>query len=125
VLDYLLKIVSPALLSTQNEAQSTPLHWAAINTHLEVAQRLIRFPQGPGVDLIDIKNAAGRSPLGEAENVGWEEGAKWFVELMNLEDSAKDEEELRPAADVEDIEVKIQDADGQIAKMKITAPSTG
>ena len=75
---------------------------------------------GPGKDLIDIKNAAGRSPLGEAENVGWEEGAMWFVEVMNLEDGGK--EELVPAEDVKDIEVEIQDAEGHVAKMKI-APS--
>ena len=81
MLDYLLKIVSPSLLSVQNDAKSTALHWAAINSHLEVAQRLVQCPHGPGVDLIDIKNATGRSPLGEAENIGWEEGAKWFVEV--------------------------------------------
>ncbi|KAI0685584.1 cytoplasmic protein [Cytidiella melzeri] len=122
-LDYLLKTVSPSLLSAQNEAKSTALHWAAMNSHLEIAQKLVRCPKGPGIDLIDIKNAAGRSPLGEAENVGWEEGAKWFVEVMNLDDGAKGEEDLKPAAEFADIEVEIQDAEGQIAKMKIAAPT--
>ncbi|KAI0343626.1 cytoplasmic protein [Trametopsis cervina] len=122
-LDYLLNVVSPSLLSAQNEAQSTALHWAAMNSHLEVAQKLVKHPQGPGIDLIDIKNAAGRSPLGEAENIGWDEGAKWFVEVMNLNDGGKDEEELRPAEGVQDIEVEIQDAEGKIAKMKIAAPA--
>lgn len=124
MLDYLLKIVSPSLLSVQNEAKSTPLHWAAMNSHLEVAQKLVKHPQGPGIDLIDIKNDAGRSPLGEAENNGWEEGAKWFVEVMNLDEGGKEEEELKPAEGVMDVEVEIQDADGQIAKMKITQPTT-
>lgn len=59
-------------------------------------QKLVQYPKGPGADLIDIKNAAGHSPLGEAENVGWKEGAKWFVEMMNLHEDNKGEEELQP-----------------------------
>ncbi|OBZ69629.1 Ankyrin repeat-containing protein P16F5.05c [Grifola frondosa] len=118
-LDYLLPLVSPSLLSAQNDAKSTPLHWAALNSHLAIAQKLVRFPSGPGVDLIDIKNAAGRSSLGEAENVGWDEGAKWFVEVMNLEEGANGEEELQVPESGEGIEVEIQDADGQVAKMTI------
>lgn len=57
--------------------------------------------------------------MGEAENVGWEEGAKWFVEVMNLDGDAKGEEELHPAEGVDNIEVEIQDAEGQVAKMTI------
>ncbi|KAH9920964.1 cytoplasmic protein [Fomitopsis serialis] len=117
-LEYLLRHVSPALLSAQNDARSTALHWAALNSHLAVAQALVKFPNGPGLDLIDVKNEAGRTPLGEAENVGWEEGAKWFVEVMNLDESAKGEE-LQVAEDAEKIEVEIQDAEGQVAKMTI------
>ncbi|KAI0752775.1 cytoplasmic protein [Daedaleopsis nitida] len=94
-------------------------------SHLPIAQKLVKFPGGPGVDLIDIKNATGRSPLGEAENAGWEEGAKWFVEVMNLDESAKGEEELQPAEAVDNIEVEIQDADGQIAKMTIGQSASG
>ena len=63
--------------------------------------------------------------LGEAENIGWEEGAKWFVEVMNLEDAGKGDDDVGSATEVADIEVEIQDADGQIAKMKIAAPSAG
>ncbi|KZT05432.1 cytoplasmic protein [Laetiporus sulphureus 93-53] len=124
-LEYLLPLVSTSLLSAQNNAQSTPLHWAALNSHLAVAQALVRYPQGPGISLLDIKNAAGRSPLGEAENVGWEEGAKWFVEVMNLDEGAKDEEVV--AEGTENVEVEIQDAEGRVAKMTLgprsTAPS--
>lgn len=113
-----MRHVSPALLSAQNDARSTALHWAALNSHLAVAQALVKLPNGPGLDLIDVKNEAGRTPLGEAENVGWEEGAKWFVEVMNLDESAKGEE-LQVAEDTEKIEVEIQDAEGQVAKMTI------
>ncbi|KAI0767198.1 ankyrin repeat-containing domain protein [Fomes fomentarius] len=119
-LEYLLPQLPPSLLSAPNNAGSTPLHWAALNSHLPVAEKLVKFPGGPGVDLIDLKNAAGRSPLGEAENAGWEDGAKWFVELMNLDEKAKgEEEELRTAEGTDNIEVEIQDAEGHIAKMTL------
>ncbi|KAI0629474.1 ankyrin [Trametes polyzona] len=128
-LDYLLPLLPPSLIGARNNAGSTALHWAALNSHLEVAKKLVQFPGGPGVDLIDVKNEAGRSPLGEAEMVGWEEGAKWFVEVMNLDDGAKGqegEEELHPADGAENIEVEIQDAEGQVAKMTLgSRPSKG
>ena len=80
--------------------------------------------------MIGIKNVAGRSPLGEAELAGWEEGAKWFVQVMNLnlEQEAEGPEGEEDALDMEsgidrDIEVEIQDADGQIAKMTISGTS--
>ncbi|KAF5355046.1 hypothetical protein D9756_005539 [Leucocoprinus leucothites] len=123
VLNYLLPIISPSLLSAQNSSGSTPLHWAALNSHLSVIQKLIQFPGGPGVDLIDIKNVAGRSPLAEAEMVGWDEGAKWLVEMMKLEpeqgESAEDDEDRGNVA-AQDFQVEIEDADGQIAKMTIS-----
>jgi len=131
LLSYLLTVSSPALLSVQNESGSTPLHWAALNSQLAVAQKLVQHPTGPGRDLIDIKNKTGLSPLGEAEMAGWDEGAKWFVEMMNLDtDGSKEGEagEEDAVLDTEDganrdIEVEIEDADGKIAKMTISGSS--
>lgn len=120
-LDLLLRLVPASLLSARNGVGSTPLHWATLNTHLDIVKKLVLHPQGLGKDLIDIKNDAGRSPLGEAENVGWDEGAAWLVQMMNLDDGQG--EEL--AAGEEDIdannvvEVEIQDAEGRVAKMKL------
>ncbi|KAG1900962.1 ankyrin repeat-containing domain protein [Suillus fuscotomentosus] len=127
VLDYLLPLVSPSVLSAQNSAGSTALHWAALNQHLEVAQKLVQFT---GADLIDIKNTAGRSPLGEAEMIGWDEGARWLVQEMKLDETSQhdvnDNEEDGPMAmdAAQDIEVEIQDADGQVAKMTISGGAT-
>lgn len=84
----LLPIVPPSLLCAQNRAGSTALHWAALNAQLATARALVEFPGGAGIDLIDVKNAAGRSPLGEAEAAGWDEGAKWMIEVMRLDDAA-------------------------------------
>ena len=71
------------------------------------------------------------SPLGEAEFAGWEEGAKWFVEMMNLDaesavESTGDGDAVLDTEDggQGDIEVEIEDADGQVAKMTISGSST-
>ena len=126
----MLPLLPPTIISAQNHSGSTPLHWAALNSHLDIAQKLVQHPLGPGCDLIEIKNIAGRSPLGEAELAGWEEGAKWFVQVMNLNDHEQEPEELEGECDVDtesgvdrDIEVEIQDADGHIAKMTISGAS--
>jgi len=83
-----------------------------------IAQKLVQFPGGPGVNLIDIKNTAGRSPLAEAEMAEWDEGARWFVQVMNL-DEVKEEEGDDQVDSSQTVEIEIQDAEGQVAKMKI------
>lgn len=125
MLNYLLPIVPSSLLAAQNNSGSTALHWAALNTHLEVAKALVEFPGGSGVDLIDIKNTAGHSPLAEAEFSGWEEGAKWLVEVMKLEPDSNDQEVDEPVeGGVQDIQVEIEDASGEIAKINISSDGT-
>lgn len=82
---------------------------------------LVQFLTGPGVDMIDIKNTAGRSPLGEAEIAGWDDGARWLVQVMNLDEVKEQAEEgEEPSIDPSQaIEVEIQDADGQVARMTL------
>ncbi|CAG7854910.1 SubName: Full=Uncharacterized protein {ECO:0000313/EMBL:KIM31322.1}; Flags: Fragment [Serendipita indica DSM 11827] len=90
LLNFVLPNISPSLLGVANTSgQSTPLHWAAINAHLSIAQALIAHPSGPGPLLIDAHNAAGRSPLGEAELAGADDVAKWFVEKMTIDQSGE------------------------------------
>ncbi|KAG6918879.1 hypothetical protein DXG01_010943 [Tephrocybe rancida] len=123
VLEYLLPLLPSALLAAQNSAKSTPLHWAALNKHLAVVQKLVEYPDGPGIDLIDIKNTAGHTPLGEAELAEWDEGATWLVKMMNLDAEDAEKEKGGDDEDVEvpqDIEVEIEDAEGQVAKMTIS-----
>jgi ankyrin repeat protein len=107
-------------------AGSTALHWAALNSHLGVMERLIKVPGGGGSGLIDMKNAAGRSPLAEAEMMGWDEGTSWLAEMMSLEgrSNPSEEQEARIAVDIDptqDIEVEIEDADGRVARMTLGA----
>jgi hypothetical protein len=123
LLDVLLPIVLPSLLSAQNRAGSTPLHWAALNSQLAAARALVEFPGGPGIDLIDVRNAAGRSPLGEAEAAGWDEGAKWMAEVMRLDvgdeaSRAGAEDGAAVGEDEESADVQVggpQEADGRIS----------
>ncbi|KAG8694587.1 hypothetical protein FRC09_009752 [Ceratobasidium sp. 395] len=83
ILTYLLPLLPSSILSVQNASKSTALHWAATNKHLNIVQKLA----GAQPSLIDIKNAAGRTPLGEAEMVEWDEGAQWMVGAMPIEDA--------------------------------------
>ncbi|KAF8504901.1 cytoplasmic protein [Russula emetica] len=128
LLDMLLPVVPSSLLSTSNRAGSTALHWAALNAQLAAVRRLVEFPGGPGIDLIDIKNAAGRSPLAEAEAAGWDEGAKWMVGVMRLVDAggvrAVAEEEEEPAdSQIEDQDQ--EDTDGGAARISVEGPGVG
>ncbi len=115
----------PALRKKRGAVDATTLGRSQFPSCMR--SKLVQFPGGPGVDLIDIKNAAGHSPLAEAEFAGWDEGAKWFVEVMNLEtDNGPNEEadedlrnETEPTLDK--IDVTIEDADGQLATMTIDA----
>jgi uncharacterized protein len=116
LLDLLLPIVPPSLLSATNRAGSTALHWAAINSQLAAAHALVNFPGGAGIDLIDIKNAAGRSSLGEAEVAGWDEGAKWMVQVMRLDNSGGAESDTLPSGEQVQIgDEDSEDFDGQIS----------
>lgn len=86
LLNYILPHIPGSLLEVENTSgRSTPLHWAAINAHLLIAQAIISHPGGPGPLLINAHNAAGMSPLGEAELAGADDVAKWFVEVMTIE----------------------------------------
>ena len=63
-------VALPHPLPTQNNADSTTLHWVVLNAHLATARALVELPRGPSVALIGLKNAAWRSPFGEAEAAG-------------------------------------------------------
>jgi uncharacterized protein len=126
ILDFLLSFIPQDGLLESNCSHSTPLHWAALNGHLTTVKKLINHTPGPGANLIDQKNKAGRTPLGEAELAGWQEGAQWMVSVMNLTTTNSPEsvdDDVEVDEDVEkdgkEIEVEIQDADGGVAEMML------
>ncbi|KIM31322.1 hypothetical protein M408DRAFT_327570, partial [Serendipita vermifera MAFF 305830] len=86
LLNYILPHIPASLLEVENTTgRSTPLHWAAVNAHLSVAQAMVSHPGGPGPLLINAHNAAGLSPLGEAELAGADDVAKWLVGVMTID----------------------------------------
>jgi hypothetical protein len=144
VLEYLLPLLPSSLLSAPNEAGSTPLHWAAVNKHLPAMRTLVGHAPGPGAALVLVRDAAGRSPLGEAELAGWDDGARWLVEQMELADSAQPQSTDEPVPEADDdgaegeeitlsasakpgkdgrpVQVEIVDADGRMASMTLDDP---
>lgn len=106
LLNYILPHIPGSLLEVENTSgRSTPLHWAAVNAHLSIAQAIISHPGGPGPLLINAHNAAGVSPLGEAELAGADDVAKWFVEVMTIEQGSG-------IVEGEDTEVQAQEDEG-------------
>ncbi len=124
LLDFILPLVPSRFLAVQNRAGATALHWAALNVQLEVARKLVLHPNGPGRDLIDVKNNIGRSPLGEAEVAGWDEGAKLFVEMMilNAEESQEivEDNELPVDGKNRETEAENTDVENRIEKMSLS-----
>lgn len=88
--DYLIPLLPSSSFSSQNSSGSTPLHWAALNSHLPLAQALVLSPSSPGDSLIDIKNSVGFTPVGEAEMADAKEVAMWLVGRMILNDKKSD-----------------------------------
>ncbi|KAF7294071.1 Ankyrin repeat-containing protein P16F5.05c [Mycena kentingensis (nom. inval.)] len=83
-----------------------------------------RAQRAPRHHLIDVRNAAGRSPLAEAEMAGWDEGAAWLVGQMKLDEGVKEGAADDAEADVpldpsQAVEIEIEDANGELAKMTI------
>ncbi|KZW02978.1 ankyrin [Exidia glandulosa HHB12029] len=97
-----LQLLLPLFASydVPNESGSTPLHWAALNAQMDATKLLVESERG-GVKLIDVANKAGRTPLAEAELAGWDEGARWMVDKMDLEEAppALDTDEPVPEGD--------------------------
>lgn len=93
---------------------------------------LVAHPTGPGSKLIDIKNTAGRTALGEVEMAGWDAGAAWLASVMDINESKEGAAEAEGAeltdeiTDVDgteplEIHVEVQDAEGGRSRRTINA----
>lgn len=135
VIAYLAEYAPGTTLIAQNEAGNTPLHWAALNGHLDTVKRLVDIidftatttnlshaslqsrpeedPGAPAPPAWDIRNAAGRGPMTEAEMAGKQEVVQFLLERSIVganqqgvthddhPDAQEDDEEEIPAEDSE------------------------
>lgn len=70
-----------SLLSAQNSAGNTPLHWAALNGHLTSVQCLVEKGADPY-----LQNKAGHDAVYEAERNDRREAVEWMLKEGGLEE---------------------------------------
>ncbi|KAI9930079.1 hypothetical protein ASPWEDRAFT_35345 [Aspergillus wentii DTO 134E9] len=94
ILNYLLQTLTQAqehvaqVINHRNHSGNTPLHWAALNTHLECVKALVET----GADLT-VKNDAGLDAIFLAERTAWstEEGEKKEAEQARAEAAGEED----------------------------------
>ncbi|GJJ76917.1 uncharacterized protein EMPS_09276 [Entomortierella parvispora] len=96
VVEYLISVIPAEAVNTQNEQGNTALHWASANGHLKVVEALV----SKGKADYKLKNAAGHTPIIEAESQQREQVVAWLLintepdeELQDDDDEDEDEEE--------------------------------
>lgn len=89
----------PALLNKQNAQGSTPLHWAALNGHLDAVKLLVVA----GADMW-IKNSAGHLAMFEAERADKSDVVQYLLEAGGKEVERTGKEGHASAEDVPDVE---------------------
>lgn len=90
-----------AILDAHNAAGNTPLHWAALNGHLEAVKVLV----GAGAD-VRVRNGAGREAVGEAEGGGRGEVVEWLLMVgRGVDGGVEGEEREEGDVDAEEREV--------------------
>jgi uncharacterized protein len=77
----------PQLINLPNKSGNTPLHWAALNGHLEGVKVLV----DAGADLL-AKNNAGHDVVYEAELAGKEDVVNWLLSAGKEDQIAQEEE---------------------------------
>lgn len=89
---------APGLINAINDAGNTPLHWAALNGHLECVKLLIQL----GAD-VTIINKAGHDAVYEAEINDKKEVVDWLLgEVEELEKGIGQNSEAPADAEQED-----------------------
>ncbi|KAJ5908297.1 hypothetical protein N7495_000979 [Penicillium taxi] len=88
ILNFLLKKLEgvdvaqrTAFINHRNNSGNTPLHWAALNTHLEAVKALVET----GAD-VSIKNDAGHDAVFLAERAAWSASAEEVEETDETEE---------------------------------------
>lgn len=83
IIAYIVKTAGSglaALLGRRNKAGNTPLHWAALNGHVEAVRGLVEAGADPYV-----QNAVGHDAIYEAEVNDRREAVEWMLKEGGLE----------------------------------------
>jgi hypothetical protein len=93
-----------SILDAQNAWGNTPLHWAALNGHLDAVKALIAAGANLG-----MKNKAGHDAAFEAEVNSKNSVVEWlFQQDQALENHRGDEEDLKPVSSNDEKEAEAQ-----------------
>ncbi|OJJ48437.1 hypothetical protein ASPZODRAFT_1597687 [Penicilliopsis zonata CBS 506.65] len=85
-----------AVVNHQNHSGNTPLHWAALNTHLPCVKALVEA----GADL-SVKNAAGHDAVFLAERTAWAAETETEAETEEQQDQQEVEVEVSVGEEAE------------------------
>ncbi|CAG8591393.1 5658_t:CDS:2, partial [Scutellospora calospora] len=77
------------VVNAQNELGNTPLHWSALNGHIEVVTLLI----SNGAD-VKIKNKAGRTAMYEAQQNNHEKVVEYLLSKLEPEKEPNEESNI-------------------------------
>ena len=97
-----------SLLSAQNSAGNTPLHWAALNGHLTSVQCLVEKGADPY-----LQNKAGHDAVYEAERNDRREAVEWMLKEGGLEEEMEgvqgEAEEMAQEEGEKDLKEQLED----------------
>ena len=126
ILEFLLSRIENedarlSLLSAQNSAGNTPLHWAALNGHLTSVQCLVEKGADPY-----LQNKAGHDAVYEAERNDRREAVEWMLKEGGLEEEMEgvqgEAEEMTQEEGEKDLKEQLEDLNlkGDAAKKQET-----
>ncbi|KAJ1969610.1 ankyrin repeat-containing protein [Dimargaris xerosporica] len=102
IMQYLLDRLPPTGVNGTNQEGNTALHWASITGNIDAVQLLLNRNADPL-----LKNAQGRTPMSEAQQLGKESVVKCILDYVDEEritqalDNAGDEGEESNAHDMD------------------------
>ncbi|KAH3674827.1 hypothetical protein WICMUC_003030 [Wickerhamomyces mucosus] len=104
---YLLSLLAKQdaikLVNIQNIEGNTPLHWAALNGHLQIVQLLCDEYEADAF----VKNKFNHDSIFEAENNGKDDVETYFLKKFDVEPiNADDDVEIKVSNDDVDVQVK-------------------